>query len=245
MKKIYKPKDLVDKINKFRNNLVISDSEDILCNIVSDCSKIPNIREYTSELGMLYNDIKLNWAWYCIAKGKDVEKSINVIYNYVSNADRAMHLSNEFRKIILTQSVKASSVIAYIIGKIAREDRDYTHEEVIITNALSKMTDFDFYNFIELVQNHVVKMTGKDVIELSEIDTDNMDSLYYTMQLCAANGIFVAESDLIGENLDDEMLEDCDSVYGGIHYLKTKYCDVLLKYIEDVKQIIPCGKDML
>lgn len=194
---------------------------------------------------MLYNDIKLNWAWYCIAKGKDVEKSINVIYNYVSNADRAMHLSNEFRKIILTQSVKASSVIAYIIGKIAREDRDYTHEEVIITNALSKMTDFDFYNFIELVQNHVVKMTGKDVIELSEIDTDNMDSLYYTMQLCAANGIFVAESDLIGENLDDEMLEDCDSVYGGIHYLKTKYCDVLLKYIEDVKQIIPCGKDML
>lgn len=48
MKKIYKPKDLVDKINKFRNNLVISDSEDILCNIVSDCSKIPNIREYTS-----------------------------------------------------------------------------------------------------------------------------------------------------------------------------------------------------
>ena len=104
---------------------------------------------------------------------------------------------------------------------------------------------FDFYNFIELVQNHVVKMTGKDVIELSEIDTDNMDSLYYTMQLCAANGIFVAESDLIGENLDDEMLEDCDSVYGGIHYLKTKYCDVLLKYIEDVEQIIPCGKDML
>ena len=128
----------------------------ILCNIVSDCSKIPNIREYTSELGMLYNDIKLNWAWYCIAKGKDVEKSINVIYNYVSNADRAMHLSNEFRKIILTQSVKASSVIAYIIGKIAREDRDYTHKEVIITNALSKMTDFDFYNFIELVQHHIV-----------------------------------------------------------------------------------------
>ena len=30
MKKIYKPKDLVDKLNEFRNNLVISDSEDIL-----------------------------------------------------------------------------------------------------------------------------------------------------------------------------------------------------------------------
>lgn len=30
MKKIYKPKDLVDKINKFRNNLVISDSEDYI-----------------------------------------------------------------------------------------------------------------------------------------------------------------------------------------------------------------------
>lgn len=240
-----KLKELVEKVKKYVDNPIVEGAENLLCNMGSDLFGIPNLKEYTSELGMVCNYIKLNSAWYCIANGKNIEKSINELYNYVSNADRAMYLSNEFKKIILSQSVMASSVIAYILGKIVEEKRNYTHEEIIITNALSKMSDYDIRNFVELVQNHIEKLAGREVINILRMDNDNIDSMYYTMQLCVANGIFVTESDLIGESLDDDESGDYNTVYGGIHYIKTKYCDLLLENIDAVKQILQYGKGNL
>ena len=45
--------------------------------------------EWVNDVSKYSNDIKLFEAWRCIGQDNDVEKSINQLYNYVSNEERA------------------------------------------------------------------------------------------------------------------------------------------------------------
>lgn len=212
---------------------------------ISTVPYIGSAKDCMTAIAQLANDAKLQYAWYCIAKGVNIEKSINEIYNYVSNSERAFYISNEFRKIILSVSCISSSIISYIMGNVIEENRDCTHKEIIITNALTNMSDYDIDNFIDLFDNHSYRLAGREVIEITKINR-NKESYYYTLQLCASNGLFKTESDLMGEDLDDpdDMAEE-GCLYGGLYYVKTEYSYALRNYIDEVKQLLGRNRSSL
>lgn len=212
-------------------------------NIVSTIPTFGDAKDCIKSIASLSYDIKLQNAWKCITNGYNIEASINEIYNYISDSERAFYISNEFRKIILSESCVASSIIAYIMGYVVREKRKCTHEEIIITTTLMQMCDFDIENYIELFDHCTIKLAGREVIELSKTNKDRA-SCFITLQLCASKGVFKIETDLIGEDLDDpEDIADAETLYAGIHYIKTDYSNTLRKYIDKVSQLIGRGEN--
>ena len=185
-------------------------------------------QSYILGISNLNNSIKLEYAWYCIAKDTNIEKSINELYDYVSDTDRAFYITGEFRKIVLSSSLIASSIIAYIMGRVVHEHRKCEHKEIIITNALTHMTDYDLNNFIYLCRSCIKEIGEYKTIDLSQISNNQKYSFQYTIQVCVANGLINTES----------FISDEDSVYGGLYYVKTDMCDELLKYIEIIKQLL-------
>lgn len=79
---------------------------------------LEEVQKWIAGISNISNDMKLDKAWYCISQGMNIEESINQIYNYVSNEERAFYISNEFRKIILSSSLLSSSIIANIMGQV-------------------------------------------------------------------------------------------------------------------------------
>lgn len=146
----------------------------------------------------------------------------------MSDKERAFYISGEFRKIILFSSLLSSSIIAYIMGRVVYENRKCNHTEIIITNALTNMTDYDLDNFIYLC-NDCMSIIGKnEVIDITKVDLDKKASCQYTIQLCASHGLFSTQSTIVVH----------ENVYAGIHYAKTDFCKVLLNDIEIVKQLL-------
>lgn len=146
---------------------------DIFSKIVNSVSKVSN-------------DYKLINAWKCISKGINEEKSINELYNYVRGSqERAFYISDSFKKIILSNSNIASSVLAYVIGEIVSGDRDFAQEDVIIYDALSHMTDFDIRNFVDIIDNYVgVEDIGSEYINIYSIPDDKKAAYILTLKLC-------------------------------------------------------------
>lgn len=192
---------------------------------------IPHINEANdviTGIANIANNMKLDAAWRCIAQGKNIEMSINQIYNYVKDEERAFYISNEFRKIILSSSVLPASIIAYIMGNVVNEDRKCTHGELIISNALLNMTDFDLDNIIYLY-NECNEIRGSfDTIGIQKIADERRESCQYTLQICSSYGLLKVQSGIL----------DGENYYGGIFYLKTVYVKDLMRYIDIVQQLL-------
>lgn len=229
--------DLKEKIELYQHRPFFKS----LDNSISTIPYLSELKDCAAAIAQVANNTKLEYAWYCLSQDMDVERSINEIYNYVNDADRAFYISNEFRKIVLSVSLISSSIIAYIMGNVVREQRNCTHEEVIISNALVTMSDYDLENFIYLISECTDKLAGREVIEISKCKKEQ-SSCYYTLQLCTSNGLFKTESDIMGEDMDDpEDLAHAGALYGGLYYVKTPYCASLKKYIDKVKQLLQYG----
>jgi len=194
--------------------------------------KVGDVESKLIDIAKIYNDIKIDYAWSCIANNLNIEQSINMIYNYVENEERAFYITGEFRKIILSSSVVASSIIAYIMGRVVYENRKCTHEEIIITNALTEMTDFDIENFRYFVDECVETIGDYETINIRKADKEKMDSYKYTLHTLVSHGIVDTESGIM----------DGTAMYAGFHYIKTNLCTELLKYIDIVEQILDYGK---
>lgn len=218
--------DLYEKINEFFNKH--SWTQDI----VAWLPFVRDVQDKIVEISNVSNRMKLDYAWYCISKDLNLEQSINMIYNYVSNEERAFYISREFRKIVLSSSLIASSIIAYIMGQVVYDDRKCTHTEIIITNALMNMTDYDLDNFIYLCSNCVELLGNYETIDVSKVEKEKIDSYKYTMQICVSHGIFSTESAIMDE----------ESLYEGLHYIKTNLSTELLNYIDIVKQLLEYRK---
>lgn len=186
------------------------------------------VQEEIAKISNLSNNIKLDYAWYCISQDLNIEQSIEQVYNYVSDKERAFYISGEFRKIILSSSLLSSSIIAYIMGRVVYENRNCNHTEIIITNALTNMTDYDLDNFIYLCDDCMSIIGENEVIDIAKVDSAKKASCQYTIQLCASHGLFSTQSTIV----------DNESVYAGIYYAKTDFCKELLEYIEIVKQLL-------
>jgi hypothetical protein len=129
----------------------------------------------------------------------------------------------------------ASTIIAFIMGEIVKENRECTHKEIVISNAVSSMTDYDLKNFMNMMENAITVLGGYEIVDISKLDKANEASYWCTLRLCANGGLFREESDLEGQDLDEEGYL---SVYGGLHYLVLEEAHELMRYIEKVNKLL-------
>lgn len=184
--------------------------------------------EWVNDVSKYSNDIKLFEAWRCISQDNDVEKSINQLYNYVSNEERAFFVSDSFKKIILCNSRVASAIIAYIMGEIITEKRNFEHTDAVLYNTLLQMTDYDIKNFKYLMENAIGRFSEDDNIVNDSKLPENKESFEITIQICVSTGVFRTESGVI----------DGNSFYSDNFCKVTNLANVLLDYINNVNRLL-------
>ena len=198
---------LREKVTSFFGNELIVDTARLI-------PRLDDVMENISKISNIADNFKLKQAWKCISENNDIEKSINVLYNYVSNQDRAFYISDAFKKIILSNSKIASSIIAYIVGEISRKDRDFAQEDVILYNALCNMTDYDIKNFVYIMNEIEASRVGIEYIDMMKCKDE---SILLTIGLCTSNRVFLEESSIHKNGI----------MYTGTHVKKTKYAYTL------------------
>lgn len=177
----------------------------------------------------LVNDYKLNNAWKCISLGINEESSINELYNYTNNPERAFYISDIMKKIVLSNSNLSASVIAYILGDIVNKKRDFVQEDAIMFEALSKMTDFDMKNFVYIMDNCIGNDSlGEEYVDFSKMDRNSVMSSQLTLSLCVNVRLFEMDTAVEWEK----------AINNGRFYKKTYIADKLKEYIDNMKQIL-------
>lgn len=212
-----------DKISSMLNMELYKDAAEI----------IPEIKdkfEFIEQISKFANDFKLNQAWKCIADGKNEEESINVLYNYVSNQERAFYISDAFKKIILSNSKISSAIMAYMIGEIISNGRDFTQIDALLYDTLSQMTDFDIKNFVFIMENMVGSVVGEDIIDITKASEEKRGEYLLTVDLCVKCRIFSQQSNVFNEKTS--------ILYNGLHEKITNYARLLLEYIRKVRQLL-------
>jgi len=219
---------LKENIRNLKDKIVTFLKDDSVQDVGELIPQVEDGIELLTQISNIANNFKLRQAWKCISKDNDIETSINVLYNYVSNQDRAFYISDAFKKIILSNSKIASSIIAYIVGEISRKDRDFAQEDVILYNALCNMTDYDIKNFVYIMNEIEASRVGIEYIDMMKCKDE---SILLTIGLCTSNRVFLEESSIHKNGI----------MYTGTHVKKTKYAYTLLAYIEKVNQLLKYG----
>src|SRR5690606_38739778 len=75
------------------------------------------------------------------------EKQLEKLKKFINSPDRAEFISDSFRKVILSNSSKASMAIGTIINQIVIENQPLSYEKLASLNALSQFYDLDIENF--------------------------------------------------------------------------------------------------
>lgn len=206
---------------------------DILGIDVTEAAEIiPGIGSYVEVINMIANASntkKLNDALRALSKNENVEKSLNELYGYVSNEERALYVSTAFRKIILANSKIAATIIGLMLGEIKSENREFNNDDVILFNALETMTDFDIRNFKELMENDYLNDDiGIRYFDTSKFVGKEQKAFNELLGFCEKNRLF---------SLSTNSMEN-DSVFFGMEYAPKPIAFRLLTYINQVKQIL-------
>lgn len=218
----------MEMLNKLKDKFTDLYQKDITQDFLKVTPYLKDANEWVSDVSKYSNDIKLSEAWKCIGKDNDVEKSINQLYNYVSNEERAFFVSDSFRKIILCNSRLSSSIIAYVMGEIVLNNRNFEHSDAVLYSALLQMTDYDIRNFKYLMENAVGRFKEDDGIINETKITKNKESFEITMQICSSTGLFRTEHSVLNG----------ETYYTGNFYKVTNIAYSLLKYIRNVSQLL-------
>ena len=206
---------------------------DILGIDVTEAAEIiPGIGSYVEVINVIANASntkKLNDALRALSKNENVEKSLNELYGYVSNEERALYVSTAFRKIILANSKIAATIIGLMLGEIKSENREFNNDDVILFNALETMTDFDIRNFKELMENDYLNDDiGIRYFDTSKFVGKEQKAFNELLGFCEKNRLF---------SLSTNSMEN-DSVFFGMEYAPKPIAFRLLTYINQVKQIL-------
>ena len=221
-----------DKLNK----LIIKINQLLGIDLPNDAECIPDLGQFVQAANILnkaINNKKLYTAWKCLAKDENVEKSINELYNYVDNEERAFYVADCFRKIAWSNSKIAASIIGLILGEIKLENREFSNEDVILFNALEYMTDFDIRNFKELIEGNFIATddTGQQYFDVSLFPDDKREDYLLTLTFGERHRILSS----IHQTLKD------GTIQFSTFYQTNKFSDILLKYINKVNQILNYG----
>ncbi|WP_026883545.1 hypothetical protein [Clostridium akagii] len=108
-------------------------------------------------LALLNNSRKL----YCLTKFKSFLEGINFetvseenlqkLIEYVDNSEKAEFITSTFDKILSANSKIACSVIGLLVNEMCIKKRDVQQSDLMLTQALCIMNDFDVKNFVHLM----------------------------------------------------------------------------------------------
>lgn len=223
---------ILSKVNNLLNRInTFCESREFSC--VKEVAKLNGKVEATMDAVASISNIANSWkfasALKCLAKDQNVEKSINDLYNYVTNSDRAFYVSTCFRKIILSNSMIAASIIGVMLGEIENEKREFDRTDIILLNILENISDYDIRIFYELMSNEYISNDiGREYIDGVKFPVEKKDDFFEILELGEKYrifGIFTHHSD-----------EEC--FFLGEQYYKKPAADRLMNYIKQVKQIL-------
>lgn len=200
--------------------------------LTNDLECVPDLGQLVqvaNTLNSIVNSKKLNVAWKCLDSDVNVEKSINELYNYVTNEERAFYIAECFRKIAWSNSKIAAAIIGLIVGEIKNQSRDFCNEDIILLNALENMTDFDIRNFKSLMEgDYINDDIGIEYFDTTLFPDDKKEEYMEILELGEKYRLFSSSTNSVeGENF-----------FFGKEYIPKKVSKNLLTYINRVKQIL-------
>lgn len=200
--------------------------------IVNDTECIPYIGQFVqagNTLNGAINKKKLYVALKSLSMDANVEKSINELYNYVNNEERAFYVAECFRKIAWSNSKIAASIIGLMLGEIKSQNRDFCNDDLILLNALENMTDFDIRCYKELMEGgYINDDIGKKYLDTTLFPEDRKEEYMNILEFGEKYRLFSISTNS----------EEGDNYFWGTEYIPKKVSNMLLDYINRVKQII-------
>ena len=214
------------------NQFVEKVNQLLAVDIANDTECIPYIGQFVqvgNTLNGVINKKKLYVAWKCLSKDENVEKSINELYNYVNNEQRAFYVAECFKKIAWSNSKIAASIIGLMLGEIKSQSRDFCNDDLILLNALENMTDFDIRYYKELMEgDYINDDIGKKYFDTTLFPEDRKEEYMNILEFGEKYRLFsISTNSIEGENS-----------FFGTEYIPKKISNMLLDYINRVKQII-------
>ena len=216
------------------NTSEAAENAEILCEVL-DATMVPHLNEVVGFINVVVSSVnrkKLYGAWKCIARDENIEESINQLYNYIDNEERAFYVAECLKKIAWSNSKIAASIIGFMLGEIKTQTRDFCNDDLLLLNALEHMTDFDIRNFKELMEGNYIKSDiGKEYFHTAQFPKEKMGEYYSILEFGEKYRLFSVSA---GAFTDDN-----DALFiGEVEYAPKKVSKKLLGYINRVKQII-------
>lgn len=218
------------------NGLVSKITQFLESDFLNDAECIPYFGEFVQAANVLnktINNKKLYAAWRCFAEDENIEKSVNELYNYVNNEERAFYVADCFRKIAWSNSKIAASIIGLMLGEIKSANREFSYDDVVLFNALEYMTDFDIRNFKSIMEGNFIATddVGRKYFDVSLFPDDKREDYLLTLTFGERHRILSS----IQQALKGK------TVQFSTFYTTNKFSAVLLKYINKVNQILNYG----
>ncbi len=224
---------MITNAKKALNWVEDRDETEDIANIVADLSGCVSIwRDFISMM----DHHKFASIRKYLSMGLNEEKSINELAEYVKKPERAYFVLSYVRKVILSDSVLATSMMAFIIFKVSSENRDARHEEMIILNALCSMTDYDMKNMNYLYKNCVTTENGnlsvKKKFDVDKIESEQLNSYNITLNLLTSYGIVQKGPSVIDGRSNNGAVLDLDGAY-----TLTSVTELFYHYMCDMSQL--------
>ncbi|SHJ45031.1 hypothetical protein [Pseudobutyrivibrio xylanivorans] len=176
-----------------------------------------------------------------LSSGLNQEKQINDLYNFVKTSEeRAFLVGTIFKQTMASQSPKACVVMGKILANhIGDNESDFTRDEIIALTALANATDYDLESF-SIIMRQCVKNDENGAKRISynkSIDKieDMIPELNSTCAWCTYNRLFTYNPMEWGSFDGEKLIVDT-------HYKITASSEILIRWIDEVKQIWDYGK---
>lgn len=132
-----------DKIDK-ANNLVEKISDNEIVKFAGNTFKLV-------DTAVKINNFVIQKRFESCLKGftedMPTERQLEKLKKYIDSPERAEFISDSFRKVILSNSSKASMAIGTVINQVVIEGQVLSYEKLASLNALSQFYDLDIDNF--------------------------------------------------------------------------------------------------
>lgn len=180
-----------------------------------------------------YYTFKISHLLTGLSTGLDIEKKLNELYNFVnSSPKKAITVANLLRQTINAECPKVCVIYGRILADHMVDNTDFVYDELIVCKALENATDYDLKNFKEIMDKYTRKASNGNVIEFPKGSSKFLE-FKTTCDWGVYNRIFVTRlGGVANETIDLDL-----------HYYVTEVASLLLKYINDVQNIMSYEND--
>lgn len=216
--------------NSETNLTFVTENKHEISDILSEAS---SLCKNAYGIYKISNKIKIVHALKGLAGDSDVESSIYALRNYVNSPDRSFYIATAFRKIILSNSKIAATIIGYMLGEISNKAREFTNEDIILFNALENMSDFDIRNFKDIMnENYFSDDIGTKYFDTLKFPAEKEKEFLDLLEFGEKYRLFSIKTISVTNG----------RTFYGEQYVPKMIDNVLVAYINKVKQILNYGE---